>query len=117
MRPTIPRADGPSASHDGRPGLWIAAVAFAGVVAVHALAYVAGIPRAAERDSYLAQTGHSYSHNALVAALLLEVVGLCVVAVRSFHTGLGTGMPIRLSASRLTVRLALIQPRRSLPWR
>lgn len=109
MRSTIPRADGPRTSPDRRPGFWIAGVAFAGVVAGHSLAYVAAIPGAAQRDSYLARTGHSYWHNAPMAALLLEVVGLAVVAVRSFQTGLGTGMPIRLSAPRLAVRLALIQ--------
>src|SRR6266480_1544279 len=81
-----------------RPGPWMVGVAFAGVVAGHSLAYFAALPGSAQRDTYLAQTGHSYWHNALVVALLLEVLGLAVVALRSFRAGLRRSLPIRHSA-------------------
>jgi hypothetical protein len=92
-----------------RPGPWVAGVAFAGVVAGHSLAYFAALPGGAQRDTYLAQTGHSYWHSALVVALLLEVLGLAVVAVRGFRAGLRGTLPIRFSARQLATRLALIQ--------
>jgi hypothetical protein len=87
----------------------MAGVAFAGVVAGHSLAYFAALPGGIQRDTYLAQTGHSYWHNALVVALLLEVLGLAVVALRSFRAGLRRTLPIRLGARQLAIRLALIQ--------
>jgi hypothetical protein len=92
-----------------RPGPWIAGVAFAGVVAGHSLAYLAALPGGVQRDNYLVQTGHSYWHNALVVALLLEVVGLGVVALRSFRAGVRGMLPIRFGGRQLAIRLALIQ--------
>jgi len=87
----------------------MAGVAFAGVVAGHSLAYFAALPAGVQRDTYLAQTGHSYWHNALVVALVLEVLGLAVVALRSFRAGLRGTLPISLGARQLAIRLALIQ--------
>jgi hypothetical protein len=87
----------------------MAGVAFAGVVAGHSVAYFAALPGGVQRDTYLAQTGHSYWHNALVLALVLEVLGLAAVAVRSFRAGLRGTLPIPHSTCRLAMRLALIQ--------
>ena len=87
----------------------MAGVAFAGVVAGHSLAYLAALPGGIQQDAYLAQTGHSYWHSALVVALLLELLGLAVVAQRSFRAGLRGTLPIRLGARQLAIRLALIQ--------
>jgi len=87
----------------------MAGVAFAGVVAGHSLAYFAALPGNIQRDTYLAQTGHSYWHKALVFALLLEVLGLAVVALRSFRAGLRGTLPMRLGVRQLATRLALIQ--------
>jgi hypothetical protein len=87
----------------------MAGVAFAGVVAGHSLAYFAALPGGVQRDTYLAQTGHSYWHNALVVALVLEVLGLAVVALRSFRAGLRGTLPISLGTRQLAIRLALIQ--------
>jgi hypothetical protein len=87
----------------------MAGVAFAGVVAGHSLTYFAALPGGNERGAYLAATGHSYWRNALVLALLLEVLGLGVVAVRGFRAGLRGTLPIRHSARQLALRLALIQ--------
>jgi hypothetical protein len=87
----------------------MAGVAFAGVVAGHTLTYVAAIPGGNDRATYLAATGHSYWRNALVLALLLEVLGLGVVAMRGFRAGLRGTLPIEHSGPQLAMRLAVIQ--------
>jgi len=61
--------------------------AFAGVVAGHTLTYFAAFPGSNDRAAYLAATGHSYWRSALVLALLLEVLGLGVVAARASAPG------------------------------
>jgi hypothetical protein len=92
-----------------RSGAWMAGVAFAGVVAGHSLTYLAALPGSNERGAYLAATGHSYWRNALVLALLLEVLGLGVVAMRGFRAGLRGTLPIEHSGPQLAMRLAVIQ--------
>jgi hypothetical protein len=87
----------------------MAGVAFAGVVAGHTLTYFAALPGSNERGAYLAATGHSYWRNALVLALLLEVLGLGVVAMRGFRAGLRGTLPIEHSGPQLAMRLAVIQ--------
>ena len=96
-----------------RPALWMAGVAFAGVVGGHTIAYFAAVPDASRRGALLAQTGHSYWRTALVAALLVEVLALAAVAARHFRAGLAIPargpLPIRLGGFQLAVRLSLIQ--------
>src|SRR5256885_83661 len=96
-----------------RPALWMAGVAFAGVVAGHSIAYVAAIPDASRRGALLAQTGHSYWGTALVAALLAEVLALAAVATCHFRAGLAAPaaepLPIRLGGVQLAIRLSVIQ--------
>jgi len=96
-----------------RPALWMAGVAFAGVVGGHTIAYFAAVPDASRRGALLAQTGHSYWRTALVAALLVEVLALAAVAARHFRAGLAIPargpLPIRIGRFQLAVRLALIQ--------
>lgn len=87
----------------------MAGVAFAGVVAGHTLTYFAAIRGGNDRAAYLAATGHSYWRNALVLALLLEVLGLGVVAMRGFRAGLRGTLPIEHSGPQLAMRLAVIQ--------
>lgn len=87
----------------------MAGVAFAGVVAGHSLTYLAALPGSNERGAYLAATGHSYWRNALMLALLLEVLGLGVVAMRGFRAGLRGTLPIDHSGPQLAMRLAVIQ--------
>jgi hypothetical protein len=92
-----------------RPALWMAGVAFAGVVAGHSIAYFAAIPDASRRGALLAQTGHGYWRTALVAALLAEVLCLGAVAARHFRAGLAGALPIRLGGFQLALRLSVIQ--------
>src|SRR5438552_4774609 len=99
---------GPGAA-DRRAGVWLAGLAFAGVVAGHSLTYLAAIPGGNDRAAYLVATGHSSWRNALVPALLLEVLGLGVVAVRGFRAGLRGSLPIQHGTRQLATRLALIQ--------
>jgi hypothetical protein len=87
----------------------VAGVAFAGVVAGHSLTYVAAIPAAGERGAYLAATGHSHWRNALMVALLMEVLVLTVVAVRGFRDGLRASLPLPFGTRQLAMRLGLIQ--------
>jgi hypothetical protein len=87
----------------------MAGVAFAGVVAGHTLTYFAAFPGSNDRAAYLAATGHSYWRNALVLALLLEVLGLGVVAARGFRAGLRGTLAIQHSGPQLAMRLAMIQ--------
>jgi hypothetical protein len=87
----------------------MAGVAFAGVVAGHTLTYFAAIPGGSDRAAFLAATGHSYWRNALVVALLLEVLGAGVVAIRGFRAGLRGSLPIQHGTGQLAARLALIQ--------
>lgn len=92
-----------------RPLIWIAALALSGVAAGHAVAYYLVAPGAGQRNALLAQTGHSYWNIAVTAAILLELIGVFVLAVRHFQAGPeGAAVP-RLGFPRLAGRLAAMQ--------
>ena len=75
-------------------GLWLAALAFAGLLAGHFLGYVAAAPDPHLREELLAATGHG-SHgiavSAGVAAGLAAMIALVVTQVRGRDGAPGTG--------------------------
>jgi len=83
-------------------GCWLAALAFAGLLAGHFLGYAAAAPDAHVRGRLLAATGHG-SHDVLVsigvAAALAAAIGAIVHQVRTRGRARGaTGSVIRLGA-------------------
>src|SRR5215467_13984431 len=92
-----------------RPLLWIAALALSGVVAGHSVAYYLAIPSAPQRQTVLAETGHSYWHVALTVAILLELAGVFGIAVRHFRAGRAGASPLQLTSGQLAACLAAMQ--------
>ena len=92
-----------------RPLVWIAALALSGVAAGHAVAYYLAVPGTAQRNTFLAQSGHSYWNIAVTVAILLELAGVLAVAVRHFRAGRAGTSSLRMSFPQLACRMATMQ--------
>jgi hypothetical protein len=89
--------------------LFLAGMALGGVVAGHAIAYLAAIPSHATRHDVLAETGHGYWAVAVVVALAASLLATGSVAVRHARAG-AAGRTCRRDLSRwLAPRLAAVQ--------
>src|SRR5947199_5749094 len=86
----------------------IAAVAMAGVLLGHWLAYVAAVPRGILRAETLAATGHGYWTEAVRVAAALGVSGVAALVLAHFRSDACEGShPERFSS--LILRLGPIQ--------
>ena len=86
----------------------IAAAAMAGVLLGHWLAYLTALPRAAQRTSILAATGHGYWTEAVRIAVAFGASGLA--ALVAVHLGRGDeGDPDGDRVSSILLRLGAIQ--------
>jgi hypothetical protein len=89
--------------------LLLAGLALGGVVAGHAVAYVAAIPSPAARHHVLTETGHGYWRVAVVAALGASLFAGGSVALRNARAG-ANGRARRVDVCRwLAPRLAAVQ--------
>jgi hypothetical protein len=89
--------------------LLLAGMALGGVVAGHAVAYLAAIPSPAARHHVLAETGHGYWRVAVAAALGASLFAAGSVALRHVRAG-AEGRARRADVCRwLAPRLAAVQ--------
>ena len=89
--------------------LLLAGMALGGVVAGHAVAYIAAIPSPAARHHVLAETGHGYWRVAVAAALGASLFAAGSIALRHARAG-AEGRARRADVCRwLAPRLAAVQ--------
>src|SRR5438105_15915816 len=82
----------------------LAALGAAGVVIGHTLAYLTSEPDGQRRASLLQETGHSYWHAAVVAAVVAGTCSIVAHAVRQFRSArssAATTETIRRAGARL----------------
>jgi hypothetical protein len=89
----------------------IAALAWAGVVAGHWIAYLVAVPGADARATTLAETGHGYWLAAVAAAFVLGVASAAGTVARHVGRGIRRERPASATAGFrwFVVRLALLQ--------
>jgi hypothetical protein len=91
-----------------RARLWVAAVAGAGVVASHGIAYRITAPGALQRAELLDSTGHRYFSLLVAAVSVALVIGLGAFVAESLAAGRASLAPRRLFSYTL-VRLTGLQ--------
>ncbi len=94
-----------------RPSASIAALAWAGVVAGHWIAYLVAVPGANARAATLAETGHGYWLAAVAAAFVLGVSSVAAVFARHLGRGIRREVPMAATARyrRVVLQLAVLQ--------